>query len=272
VLWLLAHNPRVVVFDIFRYHVFYRRSDWPGATEHDLEVFRSIFTAPAAVLIAILAALGLWFVLRSPEWRERRPDLVLAAALGIALAIFVSTAHPTFERYYLLTTPFLAILGAIGLYEIAKRTGALERPWWPVATVGVILGATLVYEVRGWREEMHWSDIEPLARKVDEVSAPGAKLYVDEHIAFLTRRTPLEGNEYLSSHKLRLPEELARAVHIIPQPEWDRRISEGEFDTIQTCEGEDWIKDWALPSLYRSRADISDCSVFWNPTRASGSR
>src|SRR5579862_4990791 len=35
---LFAQSPARVLFGVFRYHMFYRRSDWSGATRHDLEV------------------------------------------------------------------------------------------------------------------------------------------------------------------------------------------------------------------------------------------
>jgi 4-amino-4-deoxy-L-arabinose transferase-like glycosyltransferase len=266
ILWLLARAPRIVIFDMFRYHIFYRRSDWEGATEHDLQVLRGWMYSPTAILLGLLAIAGLWYAARRSEWeRGRRAELYLCAALGLALTAFISTAHPTFERYYLLATPFFAILAAIGLYAIATRTGAAERPWWPVLTVAVVMGAALRWNIVEWRDEMHWNEIEPLAQKVDAVTAPGAALYADEHVYFLTRRAPPSGMEYLSSHKVRLEPELSREVHIVPQEEWDRRIAAGEFDTLQTCDGEDWIKEHNLSVVYVNRADVGECSVFWKP-------
>ena len=174
VLWLLAQAPRTVIFDIFRYHIFYRRSEWEGATEHDLQVLRGWMYSPTAILLGLLAIAGVWVIARRVEWeRERRAELYLCGSLGLALTVFISTAHPTFERYYLLATPFFAILGATGLSAIATRTGAADAPWWPVLTVLVVMGAALRWNVVEWRGEMHWNEFEPLARKVGEVTAAG---------------------------------------------------------------------------------------------------
>jgi hypothetical protein len=61
-----------------------------------------------------------------------------------------------------------------------------------------------------------------------------------------------------------LPADLAELVHIVPQPEFDRRIAAGTYDTIETCDDEDWKKERKLAELYRQKADIADCAVFWD--------
>lgn len=267
-LWLAARSPVPVIFDIFRYHLFYRRSEWEGATQHDFEIFRGWIYAPQAILLTLFALAGIWWVVRRSEWgRERRDEFLLCAGLAVALTGFVSTAHPTFARYYLLATPFLAILAATGLYAIASHTGAAERPMSPVLVIAVIMLAALGVTARGWLGEFHWSDIEPSARHVGAVTSSNDLLYADEHVYFLLGRTPPRGNEYLSSHKLRLPDDFSRAVHIVPQPEWDRRIANGEFAAVEACDGEDWIKERNLSERYAQRADLGECSVFWEPVR-----
>ena len=48
---LLVQSPQVVIFDIFKYHMFYRRSDWEGATRHDFEVFTSWIEFPQSLIL-----------------------------------------------------------------------------------------------------------------------------------------------------------------------------------------------------------------------------
>ncbi|MBV8844634.1 MAG: hypothetical protein JO307_17645 [Bryobacterales bacterium] len=264
ILVLVAESPQRVIFDMFRYHMFYRRSDWPGSTRHDLEIFASWVDSPRGIMFAILSASGLWFILKKSGWdHATRREFYLAGCLAAALGLYVSTAHPTFVQYYVFAIPFLAILSAVGLYAIAMRLSP-ARATWLAAGVSIWACMGLAKEIYDKREDQSWPRMEAVARKVDLVTAPGAPLYADEHIYFLTKRTPPPGNEYISSHKLRLPKPLSEMVHIVPQPEWDRRIMAGEFATVETCEEEDWIKKRKLTEIYKQREEVSECTVFWD--------
>ncbi len=261
---LFLKSPQVVIFDIFKYHMFFRRSNWPGATRHDLEVFTSWLKFPQSLILGILTAGGLWFVAKRSEWdRQRRAEFYLCGWLALALGLFISTAHPTFQQYYLFTVPFLSILSAVGLFAIASQMG-VQRAVWP--TFGVIalvlLGlARMIYDER---DDTSWADLEKLAAQVDKVTPPGAPLYADEQIYFLTRRIPPAGNEYVSSHNLRLAPALAAAVKIVPQPEVDQQVAAGMFATVETCEDDDWIAERKLDLLYKEKAKVADCAVFWD--------
>jgi hypothetical protein len=69
--------------------------------------------------------------------------------------------------------------------------------------------------------------------------------------------------EYGDTHKLKLPADLAAALHVVPQAELERRIHAGVFDTMFTCDA-DKIKDLGLADLYRMNFEINDCHVFWD--------
>lgn len=260
---LFLQSPRRVIFDVFDYHLFFRRSEWPGATQHDLEVFASWIDFPQAIILMVLAAAGIWFIVRRSTWdRAQRAEFYLCAWLAAALALHISTAHPTFERYYLFTVPFLAILAAVGLFAIASKLG-LERASWPVFAVGLLVCLGLgkrIYE----RDYLTWHDMEQIAAQVEKVTPAGAPFYAEEHIYFLTRRTPPPGNEYLSSHKLRLPPEQSQLLHIVPQTEFDRRIQAGEFHTLEACQNDEWINERKLNEIYKQKMEIAGCSVFWD--------
>jgi hypothetical protein len=62
---------------------------------------------------------------------------------GSGFDAHISTATPTFRRYYLLAVPFLAILACAGLYDVGSRLGSPDRPWWPVLIVCLLTGACL---------------------------------------------------------------------------------------------------------------------------------
>ena len=269
-LLLFAQSPRQVLFGVLQYHMFYRRSDWDGATPHDLELLTSWIRSPQTILLAILAITGLWFVARKSGWeRERQAEFYLAGWIGLVLTMYLCTPHPTFVQYFLLPVPFFAILGAMGLFGMAHQFTNGEGEWrrirtWPVTAVGIVMCMSLAREIYEERDHFSWPRMEKVAQKVNEVTRNGAPVYLDEMTYFLSGRIPPPGNEYESSHKLSLPAAFAEAVHIIPQAEYDRRIAAGEFDTIETCESEDWSQERGLDKLYRKHAEIEECSVFWD--------
>jgi hypothetical protein len=267
-LLLFIQSPQRVIFDIFRYHMFYRRSDWPGATQHDIELYTSALTSPWALLLGLLAIAGVWFIARESNWSsETRREFYLAGCLGLFLGIYVSTAHPTFGQYWVFAIVFLSVIAAVGLYAIGSRL-APGRARWLAAGICVWTCLALAREVYEKRDDQSWPGMESIAKKVDAVTAPGAPLYADEHIYWLTGRTPPPGNEYMSSHKLRLPKALSEFVHLVPQPQWDQRILAGEFATVETCDDDDWIKQRKLTEIYKKREEVDDCNVFWD--RVSG--
>lgn len=261
---LFLRSPQVVIFDIFKYHMFYRRSNWPGSTQHDLEVFTSWLKFPQSLILGILTAGGLWFVAKKSQWdRERRGEFYLCGWLALAVGLFISTAHPTFQQYYLFTVPFLSILSALGLYAIASQMGAQRASWPAVGVIGLAL-LGLVRMIYDERDDTSWADLEKIAAQVNQVTPAGAPLYADEQIYFLTRRIPPSGNEYVSSHNLSLPPALAAAVKIVPQPEMDKQVASGEFATVETCEDDDWIAERKLDEIYKQKAKVSDCAVYWD--------
>ena len=140
------------------------------------------------------------------------------------------------------------------------------RPQWLAFGVCLVTGMALAKELYDRRDDQSWPSLEQVAEKVNEVTHAGASLYADEHTYFLTKRTPPPGNEYISSHKLRLPPALSQIVRIVPQPEFDKRIMAGVFDTVETCDDEDWIKQRKLDEIYKQKAEINDCKVFWEKT------
>ena len=82
----------------------------------------------------------------------------------------ISTATPTFRRYYLLAVPFLAILACAGLYDVGSRLGSPERPWLPVLILCLLTGACLTKRlIEGW-DDFSWYTVERIAAKVKAVT------------------------------------------------------------------------------------------------------
>ncbi len=266
VLWLFAKAPRQVMFNLIEFHLFYRGVAWEGATQHDLEVLTSWVDSTPALLLGLLAASGVLFTVKNRQDRRWREELFLCFWLAAALALYISTAHPTFERYFVLMVPFLGILAAVGFYEIGSRLDTRSRPFWSVVVVTVLLCLGLAKALYQRRDSYTWPDLEEVARKVDEVTAPRAPLLADEHIYFLTRRTPLEGLEFPDSQKLNLPAALAAKMHIVPRAEIAKRVQAGMFSTVETCADEDDERFTILgvPRVYSQMTVVESCKIFWD--------
>jgi 4-amino-4-deoxy-L-arabinose transferase-like glycosyltransferase len=124
-LWLAAKSPTPVLFRHIPVSLVLSTIGVAGRNAARFRNLSRLDFAPQAILLSLFALAGIWWIARRSQWEpERRNAIYLCGCLGVTLAAFVSTAHPTFARYYLLATPFLAILAAVGLYGIASRTGA----------------------------------------------------------------------------------------------------------------------------------------------------
>jgi hypothetical protein len=66
-----------------------------------------------------------------------------------------------------------------------------------------------------------------------------------------------------------LPEDFARKVHIVPQPDWDQRIVDGEFAAVETLRRRRLDRRPRARQVYSQRATLGECSVFWNLPAAS---
>jgi hypothetical protein len=254
VLRLAALSPRVVWFNLVQYHTQFRQLYWPDTMEHDIDVLASWIDNGQALTLLVLAICGLVFVKYRGGWA--RAEFYLCAAIAAGLALEISTAHPTFGRYYLLTVPFVAIPAVAGLYAIDSRKRALA-----VAVLIAALGcAKTIYD----RRDMYtWRDYESIAKKVADVTPPGGLLYADDHVYFMLHRKPPPGMEFAYSHKLKLPAAEEAALHILTQEEVDRQISSGMFATVYICEDDDVYDKLGLPKLYKHKEEIEDCALFW---------
>jgi hypothetical protein len=268
VAWLFALGPRQTFFGIIQYNLLYRQVQWPGAIRHDLEIMAGLIDFPQGIVLCLLALAGLLFVHFRSGWdRQSRGEFYLCAGLAIALTINISSAHPTFARYYLFTAPFLSYLAAAGLYwvgtQLRGQSEEIPRPWLPVILVSLLVSLSLAKALYDSRDDYDWTDLEALAAQVEKVTPPGKTLYANEQIYFLLHRTPPSGHELHDSHKLEFPPERAALLHVIPQSVIDKQIQAGQFDTIASCQDEDWNDARHLGDLYAMEADAGECAVYW---------
>jgi MYXO-CTERM domain-containing protein len=264
---LYLESPRVVRFNIIDYHLFFRQLEWEGAIQHDLGVLISWIDSTPAALLGLLALAGLLFIARRSDWEPKlRSEFYLCGWLTLALSIHLSTAHPTFARYFLFTTPFLAILASAGLYDICSRLGWLGQPWPPVIFLAVLSSLGVAKAIYDGRDNMHWHDFQQIAQKVQEVTPPGQPIMADEFVYFLLKRVPPSGMELEDSHKLNnLSAGLAAALHVVPRSELEKQVKQGKFSTVETCDDDDErMEAFKLTERYSRWQDISGCVVYWS--------
>ncbi len=267
---LFSQGPREAWFNLVQYHVSFRKLYWPETTRHDLETLTSWINSGPALVTGLLALFGLLYVARRSQWpRPLKAEFYLCVWLSAALSAEAGCAHPTFPQYFLPIVPFLAILASVGLYAISSRVFEPDRPLWAILLVTVLFALGLGESLYRCREDVHWDRYERLAEKIDQVTPPNARLFANEPVYFLTKRTPPPGFELYYSHKVDLPPAERSRLHILTEAEVKRQVQSGIFATAYSCD-DDEIDDYGLKNLYNRSAEIANCIVFWEPKAVVG--
>jgi len=264
VLWLFTKSPRVVMFNVFEYHLHFRKLYWPESTQHNVEVLTSWIDNGPALLLGLLAITGILFVAFQSGWdRPLRSELYLCGWLATAIGAELSMPRPTFARYFLLTVPFLAVLACVGFYCVGSRLVGSERSLWLVFALISLFAFGLAKSLHERHSDLYaWRDYEAMARKVNQVTPPNGTLFADEPIYFLTKRMPPSGLELYYTHLIKLPAPLSASLHLLPEEEMYQQVKSGMYDTAFSCE-DDVIEKLGLPRLYANREEIDGCNVFW---------
>ena len=177
VLYLFSIGPRQVMFGIFDYQFRYRQVGWSGAMEHNIGVFTSWIDSSQAFLLLLLSVTSLVFVAYRSGWSQRqRAEFYLCGCLALTLAIHISMALPAFERYYLLTAPFLGILASAGLYFVGTRLYTADRPVLSLFVFALLFSLSLAKRLIEDRNDLRWRDFERMATKIDAVTPPDGML------------------------------------------------------------------------------------------------
>jgi hypothetical protein len=263
--WLYLQGPRQTIFNVVLYQLKYRHK-WNGATNQDITALTSWINSAQGLSLAVLAAAGLWFLVRKREWPpERRAEFYLSLWLAAGLAAELATAHPTFERYFLLMAPFVAIPAIAGLYAVGAQLSGPGRPLRAAYVLIVILTLGLGRALFDDSGSYIWPDTEKIARKVEQVTPRGATIWADELIYFLMRRPPPDGMEFSYAHEIeQMPRAQAALLHILTASELRRRTAAGDYKTVAACYDTDNTDAAKVPELYRQKEEVKDCTVYWD--------
>jgi hypothetical protein len=263
VLWLFVKAPKIVFFNIVQYQAIYRRSDWPGATPHDVDVLSSWLADGQTLLLVLLSAYGLYFLMRERRWsRQVRSQYYLCAYVAAALMLYISTAHPTFARYFIVAVPLIAIIASVGMYAFASRMTDSDRPLWPTAILVAILLLAYGRAIFDQRDAATWGEYERIAKVVHDVTPKNGIIYADELVYFLLRQAPPSGMEFSYSHKVNLSGADEKLYHILSDKDVDKLVADGYFATVETC-NDDRMDQMHLDQTFAHKKDIEDCSIFW---------
>ncbi|MFL6449509.1 MAG: hypothetical protein ACJ746_17795 [Bryobacteraceae bacterium] len=267
VLALFVKGPRQTFFNVVQYQALFRRMNWGDVNSHDFDVFTAWLESVPTFLLALFAAFGLFFVARKSGWeRARKAEFYLCAWLASALTVYIATAHPTFQRYFIVSVPFFSVLAAMGFFSVASRLADPLRPVWPMCLMSALLVLSVGKRIFDDRESTTWGTYDQISAKIAKVTPPGAQFYADEQVYFLLGRTPLPGMEFSYSHKLDLPPAEEKLFHIISEKEVNAQVKAGKFATVESCK-EDRIDEMELPKLFPHQVDIDECTIFWGPMK-----
>lgn len=269
---LFAKGPKQTLFNIIQYNLLFRQVQWEGAIRHDIfDVLLAWVTSAQALLLALIGIAGLLFIRFPTDWtgerwdKEEREEFYLCGWLALFLGLHISSAHPTFQRYYLFALPFIAILAAAGLFSLTTRLWRPDRPLWPVLAVTCIFSLELAKALQGRADNMTWYDIEKIAARADAVTPPNGLMLSDEQFYFVTQRAPPSGMELADSHKLEFPPERAIPLHLVPESEVLKQVKAGRFATVVNCDKNYKLTDDDLMKLYKDHQDLEDtCNVYWH--------
>jgi hypothetical protein len=263
--WLYRQGPEQTIFNVILYQLKYRHK-WNGAAHQDISALSSWINSAQGLSLAVLAAAGLWFLIRHCDWeRERREEIYLSLWLALGLSVELATAHPTFERYFLLMVPFVVIPAIAGLYAAGVRLFGPARPLHAAYFLIVITILGLGRALFDDADSYAWPDTEKIARKVDEVTPRGATIWADELIYFLIRRPVPDGMEFSYAHEIEeMPAAQAKLLHILTASELRRRTAAGEYKTVAACYDTENTDAAKVPDLYRQKDEVKDCTLYWN--------
>jgi hypothetical protein len=220
---LLIASPDKTFRDVFLYHFIDRRSLGWRFNLREIAGFVATLQGVALILPAVAAVL------------LRKDDGVrLCAWIAIALMVPIALARTTLSFYFLVAVPFLAILAATGLNELAQRSSRYSKIIIPVGASVYLVGLFGLKNV--WRWEAPYWDYQSVTVATNEIQrcAPSGNFYAPEAVYFGARHLPPTGMEN-------------RFDPLFPV---DRLLREGRFDGVLIEANDPRIEEFQLSRHY----------------------
>jgi hypothetical protein len=234
---LLIISPQQTIFDVVEYHLVYR----PNMGWHfNLREIAAWFGSLQGAMLTLLALTALRF---------RKDDEVrLCGWLAFALAVVIGAARTTFAFYFLLITPFVAILAAVGATDMTERLAKRSK-----ITIAFTIALYLVGLIGArfiWRWEATYLDYRGVQRMAAELEA----------------HTPIHGEYfafeavYVAAH--RIPAS-SLENRFNPHSQADRWLAEGRFDAVCIGSTDPRLNDPGLLSRYASKTEVNLSGYAW---------
>jgi 4-amino-4-deoxy-L-arabinose transferase-like glycosyltransferase len=263
-LGLAALSPRPVWFDVFAYHLFHRRPEGStgGFLVHDLRVLAGVLNSPQALVLLLLAGIGLLWLGRA-EWPAAvQAEFRLCAWLAAAFAALAACASPTFSGYFVLAVPSLAILAAVGAVAVVSLLGPGGRR---TAWLGLVMAVYAVGGAKWWFQnrgmfQQGWQAHEAAARAVNRVTPPQAPVFALPEVYFVARRLPPPGLE--NPFASYLPEGVAASRGVVPRSEIERWLAAGRFATV-LLDNSTQVERLGLQRVYSYHENVSGFELLW---------
>ena len=267
-LWLTVQGPRQVFFDLVEFHLFHRWMNFvpaSGVLRWDLDVLTGWIRSTQGLLLVGLPILSLT---DARKWDTRqRAELYLCAWLAAGLAVSSACAHPTFAQYFILLTPFVSILAALGLYSLGSSLWPARKAGWVVlATVGLF--CMHAYQLRPYLYPC-WRQLEAVAQAIDEVVPQTGEFYSPyESVYFAARRMPPSGLENNFAAVIRLPQAFATSLHVVHQSQINEWLKAGRFAAVLIWADDPDIESLGLRRVYQQHREVTCYDlrhyIFWD--------
>jgi 4-amino-4-deoxy-L-arabinose transferase-like glycosyltransferase len=218
----LVRAPRVVLFDLIEYHLWYR-----GCPGHFRSWFGALTSSGETVLLLALAALGLWFVTRGPWKREEKDGCYLAACLVASHLLYMLMIHNVFCMYFVLMMPFVVLLASVGMLALFANP---RLQYAGMAAIAFALAFMVAGQVTVELPRQSWKELEVIARQVDQAAPRDGWLYAYEALYFLSRRVPPPGLE--NPYGLDIDAARAKPLHLVSQAQVAQWIKDGRFSAV----------------------------------------